>query len=162
MTNLNPTEFFSAVVTEAPIDIFTDGACSGNPGPGGWGVVFQSGDTVCEMSGGEAHTTNNRMEMMASLMALESSPEACSLNIYTDSSYLKDGITSWVKKWKKNNWRTSTGGDVKNKDLWERIDASCELRNVQWHWVKGHSGHPGNERADTLAVNAVIKVKMNS
>ena len=133
------------------INIFTDGACSGNPGPGGWGALLRYNDNEKEMSGGEADTTNNRMEMLAAIVALESLSQPCDVNLYTDSTYLKDGITKWIFGWKKNGWRTSAKKPVKNVDLWQRLDETIKPHDIDWHWVKGHSGHPENERVDDLA-----------
>jgi len=131
--------------------IHTDGACSGNPGPGGWGAVVRDGDSVTEMKGGEAATTNNRMELIAAISALESLPDATPAELHTDSQYLRDGITRWMHNWKKNGWRTSDKKPVKNVDLWRRLEAAAERHHVSWHWVRGHVGHDENERADELA-----------
>ena len=131
--------------------IYTDGACSGNPGPGGWGVLIKYQDREVELMGGELETTNNRMEMMAAIMALESLKSVKKVNIHTDSTYLRDGITKWIIKWKANGWRTSTKKPVKNIDLWKRLEAVTTLHDIEWHWVKGHAGHPENERVDRLA-----------
>jgi ribonuclease HI len=133
------------------INIFTDGACSGNPGPGGWGALLRYNGHEKEMSGGEADTTNNRMEMLAAIVALESLSQPCEVNLYTDSTYLKDGITKWIFGWKKNGWRTASKKPVKNVDLWQRLEESIKPHDINWHWVKGHAGHPENERADDLA-----------
>mgnify|MGYP000700224472 CR=1 FL=1 len=135
---------------------YTDGACSGNPGPGGWGALMQakeSGKVVKEreLKGGEADTTNNRMEMLAAINALEALERPSSITIVTDSAYVKNGVTSWIFGWKKNGWRTSSKKPVKNVDLWQRIDAAQQRHTVTWEWVKGHAGHPENERADELA-----------
>lgn len=131
--------------------IHTDGACSGNPGPGGWGVILQSGAHRKELMGGEALTTNNRMELMAAITALESLKAASEVDLYTDSNYLRGGITSWIKSWKKNGWRTADRKPVKNAELWERLEKAASRHTVRWHWVKGHVGHDANERADELA-----------
>ena len=131
--------------------IHTDGACSGNPGPGGWGVILQSGAHRKELMGGEALTTNNRMELMAAITALESLKAASEVDLYTDSNYLRGGITSWIKSWKKNGWRTADRKPVKNAELWERLEKAASRHTVRWHWVKGHIGHDANERADELA-----------
>jgi ribonuclease HI len=131
------------------IDIFTDGACAGNPGPGGWGVVVIDGDDRREFSGGEPQTTNNRMEMTAALEALKRTSGA--VRLHTDSQYVKNGVTEWMKGWKRNGWRTADKKPVKNQDLWLALDAACNGRAVEWRWVRGHSGHPENERADALA-----------
>ena len=133
------------------VEIFTDGACSGNPGPGGWGAVLRYGQTEKELSGGEAETTNNRMELMAAIQALEALTRPCSVSLYTDSSYVKDGITKWIKRWRKNGWRTAQKKPVKNAELWQHLDAALQRHQVDWHWVKAHAGHPENERADELA-----------
>ena len=132
------------------IEIFTDGACSGNPGPGGWGVLIIDGDARTEMSGGESETTNNRMEMRAAIEALKATGDA-PIVLHTDSQYVKNGINDWIRGWKRNGWKTASKKPVKNKDLWQELDALTEDRDIDWRWVKGHSGHPGNERADELA-----------
>jgi ribonuclease HI len=131
--------------------IHTDGACSGNPGPGGWGAIIRDGDKVTEIKGGEAATTNNRMELLAAISALESLPDNTPAELHTDSQYLRDGITQWLHNWKKNGWRTSDKKPVKNVDLWKRLEAAAERHQVAWHWVRGHVGHDENERADELA-----------
>ena len=133
------------------VEIFTDGACSGNPGPGGWGAILRYKATEKELSGGERRTTNNRMEMMAAIAALEALKRPSKVRITTDSTYLRDGITKWIKAWKKRGWKTASKQPVKNVDLWQRLEAAVEGHQVQWHWVKGHAGHPENERADALA-----------
>lgn len=133
------------------ITIYTDGACSGNPGPGGWGALLKYNGHEREMFGGEAETTNNRMELMAAIMSLETLKERCSVDLYTDSKYVMDGIKSWIINWKKNGWRTSAKKPVKNVDLWQQLEAATQRHDITWHWVKGHTGHPGNERADELA-----------
>jgi len=135
---------------------FTDGACSGNPGPGGWGVVLQAidaGDIVKEreLSGGAGETTNNQMELMAAINALETLDRASSITVVTDSSYVKDGVSTWIHGWKQNGWKTAAKKPVKNVELWQRLDAAQARHNVTWEWVKGHAGHPENERADALA-----------
>jgi ribonuclease HI len=134
------------------VEIYTDGACSPNPGPGGWGVVLRYGSHEKELHGSEAGTTNNRMELMAAIRALEELTRPSVVRIYTDSTYVKDGVTSWLPKWKTNGWLTSTKQPVKNVDLWQRLDDAVGLHDVKWHWVKWHAGHPENERADRLAV----------
>jgi len=131
------------------IEIFTDGACAGNPGPGGWGVLILDGDKQVELYGGESATTNNRMELMAAIEALRSTTGA--VRLHTDSQYVKNGITTWIHGWKRNGWRTADRKPVKNQDLWQTLDAACTERRVEWRWVKGHNGHPENERADALA-----------
>jgi ribonuclease HI len=134
------------------VEIYTDGACSGNPGPGGWGVVLSYGGRTRELRGGEASpTTNNRMELMAAIRALESLTRPSNVQLHTDSSYLRNGITGWLASWKRNGWRTASRQPVKNEDLWRRLDAAAAKHDVQWLWVKGHAGDPGNERADALA-----------
>lgn len=138
------------------VEIFTDGACSGNPGPGGWGVVLRQGELETELSGFEARTTNNRMELTAVVEALRKLDEAsCKIVITTDSLYLRDGITSWIKNWKRNGWRTSSREPVKNRDLWEAIDSAARQHQIEWRWVRGHQGHPENERCDELARDAI-------
>jgi ribonuclease HI len=131
--------------------IHTDGACSGNPGPGGWGVILESGAHRKELKGGEQLTTNNRMELTAAIEALEALKGASDIDLYTDSNYLRGGITSWIKGWKKNGWRTADKKPVKNAELWERLERVAARHVVRWHWVKGHVGHDANERADELA-----------
>ncbi|MEQ8355043.1 MAG: ribonuclease HI [Kiloniellaceae bacterium] len=133
------------------VEIFTDGACSGNPGPGGWGAVLRYGDAEKELHGGEAATTNNRMEMMAAIIALETLKRPTRVDLHTDSTYLRDGITKWIHGWKRNGWKTAAKKPVKNVDLWQRLELAIERHDVSWHWVKGHAGHPENERADALA-----------
>ena len=133
------------------IEIFTDGACSGNPGPGGWGALLRFKGTEKELSGGEASTTNNRMEMLAAIMALEALKRSSLVDLHTDSTYLCDGITKWIHGWKRNGWKTAAKKPVKNVDLWQRLERALEPHEVRWHWVKGHAGHPDNERADELA-----------
>jgi ribonuclease HI len=133
------------------VTIFTDGACSGNPGPGGWGVILISGAHRRELSGGEAATTNNRMELTAALTALEALKRASRVDIHTDSEYVQKGISAWIHGWKRNGWRTASKAPVKNADLWQRLDAAQARHEVHWHWVRGHAGHAENERADELA-----------
>ena len=131
--------------------IYTDGACSGNPGPGGWGVVLRYGEAVKELHGGDPATTNNRMELLAAITALESLSRPVPVQLYTDSKYVLDGITKWLPGWQRNGWQTAAKKPVKNVDLWKRLVEAMERHQVTWHWVKGHSGDPGNERADELA-----------
>lgn len=138
-------------MTDKIVEVFTDGACRGNPGPGGWGALLRFGDTEKELFGGEANTTNNRMELMAAIQALESLKRDCKVRLTTDSEYVKNGITQWMAKWKTNGWRTAARKPVKNMDLWQRLDTAVAQHDVKWHWVKGHSGHAENERADQLA-----------
>ena len=133
------------------IEIFTDGACSGNPGPGGWGALLRFKGHEKELCGGEASTTNNRMELMAAIVALEALKRPALVDLHTDSTYLRDGITKWIHGWKRNGWKTAAKKPVKNVDLWQRLEAALGPHEVRWHWVKGHAGHPENERADELA-----------
>jgi ribonuclease HI len=138
------------------VDIYTDGACSGNPGPGGWGAVLRYGAHVKELYGGDAQpTTNNRMELMAAIAALESLTRPAAVRLHTDSAYLRDGITKWLVTWKANGWLTADRKPVKNADLWQRLETAAARHQVQWLWVKGHAGNPGNERADALANRGV-------
>jgi ribonuclease HI len=137
------------------VEIYTDGACSGNPGPGGWGVVLRWNGVEKELSGGERETTNNRMEMMAAIMALESLKRAVPVDLYTDSTYVRDGITKWLHGWKANGWKTAAKKQVKNQDLWQRMEAALQDHDIKWQWVKGHAGHPENERADELARSGI-------
>ncbi len=133
------------------VEIFTDGACSGNPGPGGWGAILRYGDAVKELSGGEAETTNNRMELTAAIRALDALKQPCAVDLYTDSVYVKDGINRWIEGWKRNGWKTAAKKPVKNAELWQELERARDRHDVTWHWVKGHAGHPENERADELA-----------
>jgi len=130
---------------------FTDGACRGNPGPGGWGVVLRAGDSEKLLHGGEPDTTNNRMELTAAIEALAALKEPCRVNLYTDSTYVRSGITEWLPNWVRRGWRTAGRKPVKNQDLWQRLAALADAHQVEWHWVRGHAGHPGNELADALA-----------
>jgi len=141
------------------LTIYTDGACSGNPGPGGWGALLRWGETVKEMNGGEAETTNNRMELMAAIMALEALRRPCVVDLWTDSQYVRQGITSWLYGWKANGWKTADKKPVKNAELWQRLDAARHRHEVHWHWVKGHAGHPENERVDALAREGMAPFK---
>ena len=136
---------------EPTVVVHTDGACSGNPGPGGWGALLQWDGRERALSGGQAQTTNNRMEMTAAIRALEALKRPCQVLLHTDSVYLKDGITEWIKRWKTNGWRTANKKPVKNIDLWQQLDDLLATQRVEWRWVKGHAGDPGNERADELA-----------
>jgi ribonuclease HI len=148
-------------LSELPhVTVFTDGACSGNPGPGGWGAILKFGDTEKELKGGEAHTTNNRMELMAAISALEALKKPCVVDMTTDSQYVRQGITGWIHGWKKNGWRTSDKKPVKNVDLWQRLDAALKSHQVNWHWIKGHAGHAENERADQLAREGVAMARL--
>ena len=133
------------------VDIFTDGACRGNPGPGGWGVLLRFAETEKQLWGGEDPTTNNRMELMAAIAGLQSLTRHCRVNLTTDSQYVRKGITQWIQNWKRNNWKTSAKKPVKNDDLWKQLDRLSQQHDVHWHWVKGHSGHLENEIADQLA-----------
>ena len=137
------------------INIWTDGACSGNPGPGGWGALIKFNNSVKKISGSEKYTTNNRMEMMAVIKALKDVDAESKINLYTDSKYVKEGITSWIHGWKKNNWTNSNKKDVKNKDLWIELDILSQKHNITWNWVKGHSGNIENDIADKLATEAI-------
>ncbi len=140
------------------VEAFTDGGCRGNPGPGGWGAVLRYDDTEKELFGGERHTTNNRMELMAAIAALEALKRPCRVVVTTDSTYVKQGITSWITSWRRNGWRTAGRKPVKNVDLWQRLDEAAARHQVEWRWVKGHAGHPGNERADALANRAMDRL----
>ncbi|MFP4519920.1 MAG: ribonuclease HI [Oceanicaulis sp.] len=139
--------------------IHTDGACSGNPGPGGWGAILEYDGREKELSGAEDGTTNNRMELMAAIVALETLKRPCKVRLVTDSSYVRDGVTKWIHGWKRNGWRTAAKKPVKNEDLWRRLDAANQRHDVSWEWVKGHAGHPENERADQLARDAIATLK---
>jgi ribonuclease HI len=138
-------------MNQHPVQIFTDGACSGNPGPGGWGAVLRFDGKEKELKGGEPVTTNNRMELMAAISALETLKRDCSVDMFTDSNYLRDGITKWIHSWRRNGWRTAEKKPVKNAELWQRLDAALGRHQIRWHWVRGHAGHAENERADALA-----------
>jgi ribonuclease HI len=140
---------------DTTINIWTDGACSGNPGPGGWGALIKYNNSVKKISGSEKYTTNNRMEMMAVIKALKDVDAGSKINLYTDSKYVKEGITSWIHGWKKNNWTNSNKKDVKNKDLWIELDILSQKYNITWNWVKGHSGNIENDVADKLATEAI-------
>ena len=142
------------------VDVFTDGACSGNPGPGGWGAILISKETRKELSGGEKLTTNNRMEMMAAISALEALKRPCEVHLHTDSMYVKDGITKWLAGWKAKGWKTADKKPVKNQDLWQRLDTARERHEVSWHWVRGHAGHDMNERADELERQAIAEIRI--
>ncbi len=142
-------------MTGPKVDVFTDGACSGNPGPGGWGAILRAGGQEKELSGGERHTTNNRMELMAAIRALEALTKPSAITVHTDSRYVMDGVTQWLPRWKKSGWKTADKKPVKNEDLWRKLDEACARHQVHWRWVRGHSGHPENERADALARAAI-------
>jgi ribonuclease HI len=139
------------------VTIHTDGACKGNPGPGGWGALLESAGREKEIFGGELNTTNNRMELTAVIRALETLKRECAVELYTDSQYVKNGIEQWIHTWKKNGWKTSARKPVKNADLWRELDALAMRHDIRWHWVKGHNAHPGNERADALANRGVAQ-----
>ncbi len=143
------------LIVKPTVVIYTDGACKGNPGPGGWGAWLRSGEHAKELWGGASNTTNNRMEMMAVIEALASLKRSCQITLYTDSAYVKNGITSWIHGWKKRGWKTADNKPVKNVELWQRMDALTQLHQVEWRWVKGHAGDPGNEKADELANRGV-------
>lgn len=149
-----------AIMTSETVDIFTDGACSGNPGPGGWGAILRIGDTEKELWGGEPQTTNNRMEMMAVIRGLAALKRPVSVRVHTDSQYVQKGISEWIHSWKKRGWKTADKQPVKNEDLWRRLDELAAAHKVQWLWVKGHAGHPENERADALARKGVAEVRL--
>ncbi len=138
--------------------IYTDGACRGNPGPGGWGALIRLDAIEKEIFGGQFNTTNNQMELTAAIEGLAALKERCSVELYTDSKYVMDGITQWIQNWKKNNWRTAAKKDVKNKELWQKLDQLISQHQVQWHWVKGHSGDAGNETADLLANKGIDSI----
>ena len=146
-------------MSQPHVTIYTDGACSGNPGPGGWGVILVFREHEKELKGGEAHTTNNRMELMGAIAALEALTRPCRVDLYTDSQYVRGGITGWIHGWKRNGWRTADKKPVKNVDLWQQLDAALKRHDVRWHWVKGHAGHDMNERADQLAREAIVAVR---
>ncbi len=155
MTGKNLMNDQEQEMTTTRVTIFTDGACRGNPGPGGWGAILKFGTVEKELSGGTVDTTNNRMEMMAAISALEALKRPVAIDLYTDSTYVRDGITKWIHGWKKRDWRTADKKPVKNVDLWQRLEVAVDRHRVEWHWVKGHAGHPENERADELARDAV-------
>ena len=144
------------------VAIWTDGACSGNPGPGGWGGILTFNGVEKEICGGEAATTNNRMELLAAISALEALTRPCAIDLHTDSQYVRQGVTSWIHNWKRNGWKTADKKPVKNGELWQRLDAAVALHQVRWHWVKGHAGHEFNERADRLVGEAIAEVKSRS
>ena len=146
-------------MTANKVIVHTDGACSGNPGPGGWGAILDYNGTRKELSGGEGQTTNNRMELMGAISALEALKRPCEVEMHVDSQYVKDGITKWIHGWKKNGWKTADKKPVKNAELWQRLDAALKLHKVSWHWVKGHAGHDDNERADELAREGMAPFK---
>ena len=145
-------------MTDKRVTLYTDGACKGNPGVGGWGVVLEYGEHRKELFGGDIGTTNNRMELMAAIAGLSALKSRCVVDLYTDSVYVKDGITKWLTKWKSNGWRTAAKKPVANQDLWEQLDQAVSVHKVNWYWVKGHSGHPGNDHADMLANLAMDRI----
>lgn len=144
-------------MSKPSITIFTDGACSGNPGPGGWGAILRHNSKEKELMGGEPKTTNNRMELIAAIKALNALKKPCQVHLVTDSNYVKEGITIWIHKWKQNGWRTAARKPVKNADLWQALEAAMKPHNMTWEWVRGHTGHPENERADALARQGMQK-----
>jgi ribonuclease HI len=144
------------------VEAFTDGACSGNPGPGGWGALLRYNGNERELCGGEEETTNNRMELLAAIEALSALKQPCHVRLTTDSTYVKDGITKWLENWKRNGWKTAAKKPVKNQDLWIRLDEQSSRHRIEWCWVKGHSGHPENERADTLANRGLDRLRSGS
>lgn len=141
------------------VEIYTDGACRGNPGVGGWGAILRAGGRERELYGGEPATTNNRMELTAAIRALEALKRRCEVALYTDSQYVRQGITTWLADWKRRDWRTADRNPVKNQDLWEVLDALAAKHDVEWHWVRGHDGHPENERADALANRGIDELR---
>ena len=149
----------AAAIEPIPVVVYTDGACSGNPGPGGWGAILTFGRHRKELSGGEADTTNNRMELLAAISALEALKRPSKIELHTDSNYLKDGITKWIHGWKRNGWKTADKKDVKNAELWQRLDLARKGHEIEWRWVKGHAGHSENERADELAREGMAPFK---
>ncbi|AUB78750.1 MULTISPECIES: ribonuclease HI [Spiribacter] len=142
-----------------PVEIYTDGACRGNPGPGGWGVLMRYDGVEKTLHGGEARTTNNRMELMAAIQALEALSRPCSVDLTTDSQYVRKGITEWMAAWKRRGWKTASRQPVKNRDLWERLDTLSQRHEIRWHWVRGHTGHDGNERVDDLANRGIDELE---
>jgi len=142
-----------------PVEIYTDGACRGNPGPGGWGVLMRYEGVEKTLHGGEAQTTNNRMELMAAIQALEALSRPCSVDLTTDSQYVRKGITEWMAAWKRRGWKTASRQPVKNRDLWERLDTLSQRHEIRWHWVRGHTGHDGNERVDDLANRGIDELE---
>ncbi|MDQ3472052.1 MAG: ribonuclease HI [Pseudomonadota bacterium] len=147
------------MVEPSKVEIFTDGACRGNPGPGGWAALLRMGERERELSGGEPLTTNNRMELTAAIRALQALKRPCRVELHTDSSYVRDGITKWIHGWQHNGWRTSDRKPVKNEELWRELLDAIASHQVRWHWVKGHSGHPENDRADALACAEADKLR---
>ena len=141
------------------VEIYTDGACRGNPGPGGWGAILRSGRRERELQGGDPATTNNRMELTAAIRALEALKRRCKIALYTDSQYVRQGITEWLATWKQRGWRTADRKPVKNQDLWQRLEELAAKHDIEWHWVRGHTGHPENERADLLANRGIDELR---
>lgn len=160
MDTLSTVDFLKQFNADLPTIIYTDGACSGNPGPGGWGAIIQNNNCELELSGGSIQTTNNRMELLAAIEGLSALPTGTHVKLFTDSQYLRTGITEWINKWRQNGWKTSDKKEVKNCDLWQRLDELNKTYKITWEWVKGHSGQPYNERADGLARKAIIAIKM--
>jgi len=146
-------------MTEKPVEIYADGACRGNPGPGGWGVLLRARRAEKELCGGEASTTNNRMELTAVIRGLEALKRRCAVRVFTDSQYVQKGISQWIHDWKRRDWRTAERKPVKNADLWQQLDALAQGHEIEWHWVKGHAGHDGNERADRLANRGIDEME---
>ena len=157
---MSPTKAHAHPAEPIPhVEVFTDGACSGNPGPGGWGAILRWRGEERELHGGEPLTTNNRMELMAAIVALETLKRPMDVALYTDSQYVRQGITEWMRKWKTNGWKTADRKPVKNAELWQRLDQAASRHHVKWHWVKGHNGHPENERADELARLGITEIR---
>lgn len=155
-------DFFNNLSKDTPVIAYTDGACSGNPGAGGWGVRIESNGNSYEWNGGEILTTNNRMELAACIECLKAVPREYSLTIHTDSRYVRDGICHWINGWKKNGWKTASKAPVKNIDLWQALDSLAQNRVINWEWIAAHSGHNGNERADMLAKQGIVVARMSS
>lgn len=155
----NAVQGASSGAARRRVAVYTDGACSGNPGPGGWGAILAWGEHERELWGGEPHTTNNRMELTAAIRALEALKRPVTVDLFTDSEYLRNGITQWLPRWKANGWRTAAKQPVKNADLWHELSRLSEIHSIDWHWVKGHAGHPQNERADALARRGIEEAK---
>lgn len=157
-----PNQRYYAMTTIQPVEIYTDGACRGNPGAGGWGVVLKYGQHQKFLCGGELQTTNNRMELMAAIIALETLKRPCNVNLYTDSTYVQQGISEWLENWLQRGWKTASKQPVKNQDLWERLYQATQRHQIHWKWVKGHNGHPDNEKADELARKGLEKTLQKS
>jgi ribonuclease HI len=156
---MNKQDTASSSPSSSSVMVFTDGACSGNPGPGGWGALLRFNGVEKELSGAEEDTTNNRMELMAAIVALETLKRPCRVDLYTDSQYVLTGITQWLANWKVRGWKTANKSPVKNDDLWRRLDEAVQRHNITWHWVKGHAGHIENERVDALARQAIVNMR---